>query len=169
MRQVKSAIGEALLASGLAPLDETTLEQFSAAFIRNYAPFLVGWTQPSQIALVADDRNESSGAFWSERDCDEVRRFLEMPDMPDDVPVFGAPVVSPAIRPLVFTLHGEGDEQTYIAQSIVGTFAVWERRQGGFVMKAPPDYQNEVVGEKIEAAFAAANTAFSAIIRMVLF
>jgi hypothetical protein len=117
---------------------------------------------------LVDEQNGSSAAFWSERDCDGVREFLEMPEMPDDVPLFSAPVVSPAVKPLTFTLHGEGDEQTYIAQSIIGTFAVWERRQGGFVMKAPPDYENKVVGDQLEDAFAAANTAFSAIIQSVL-
>jgi hypothetical protein len=169
MKQVQAAIGEALRASGLELPDEATLEQFSVSFVQNYAPFLVGWTQPSQITLVADGQSGASGAFWSERDCDDVRRFLETPDMPDDVPVFGSPVILPTIRPLTFTRHvHDGDEETYIAQSIVGTFAVWERRQGGFVLKAPPDYRNEVIGEDIEEAFTAANVEFSAIIRTVL-
>jgi hypothetical protein len=168
MKQLKSAIGEAFVSSGLTPLDDAALEKFSAAFVRSYAPCLVGWTQPSQIAMLADDQNGSSAMFWSKRDCDGVREFMGMPGMPDDVPLFSAPVVSPAVKPLTFTLHGEGDEQTYIAQSIIGTFAVWERRQGGFVMKAPPNYENEVVGDQIEDAFAAANTAFSAIIQSVL-
>lgn len=46
----------------------------------------VAWTQPSQIALLAED-NEGVGQIWNRRDMIEVSLFLEDPNVPDDVPL----------------------------------------------------------------------------------
>ncbi len=91
-----------------------------------------------------------------------------MPDMPDDVPLYAAPALPPRVRSLQFELKGEGLEATYIAPSMVGKFAVWQSRQGNFVLQGPPDYGRTDAGSSLEEAFALANSHFSGLVLSAL-
>ncbi len=52
----------------------------------------VAWTQQSQLDGIADDET-CNGGMWAKRDCQSVRDLMDMPDMPDDVPLYTSPPV----------------------------------------------------------------------------
>lgn len=49
------------------------------------------WTQPSQLEWVAEPKHSDDlahGQMWAKRDCKKVRRDFDLPDMPDDIPLY---------------------------------------------------------------------------------
>lgn len=166
MDDLKGLIGRILAEATELP-DEQKSKLIADAVVASGSSQIVGWTQPSQISIIADSDNGSSAEFWSKRDTSEVQALFDLPDMPDDVPLYNSPQFSARIKPLEWVSHDDGKEVTFVADTIIGRFLIWEGRNG-YVMRAPPGYLREDVAATFDEAVENAYKTYCAIIRTAL-
>lgn len=133
----------------------------------------VGLTQPGQIEMVRSGLRYPSGQFWPKRDEAEFRAQMDDPDMPDDVPLYTAPlflsypVEQVRVRKVNWTVLPDGNESTHVAETVVGKYAAWVSDGKAYAI-LPHAQARQLVGSTIDDALAFAQNDFDRQIRSAL-